>query len=237
MFRQASGWLEVIQTADHMTQAIALVLLLMSMLSWYFILSKGWTAWRQRDDESLTRFWRAASIQDGVTGLRATPRGGLFGSLAEAALQATQSAPAANLAANVGRADVLTRVMRNAIHETSRRLEAGLTPLASIGSTAPFIGLFGTVWGIYHALQNIGAGGELVLEQIAGPVGEALIMTAIGLAVAIPAVLAYNAFARRNRLVIAEVDGFARDLLALFAVHDNAANDLPDSANSLGRPV
>jgi biopolymer transport protein ExbB len=106
-------------------------------------------------------------------------------------------------------------------------MESGLTVLASVGSTAPFVGLFGTVWGVYHALINIGMSGQGTLDKVAGPVGEALIMTALGLAVAIPAVLAYNGFVRSNRVVLAQLDSFAHDLFAFLAtgfhVNDSAA--------------
>jgi biopolymer transport protein ExbB len=104
--------------------------------------------------------------------------------------------------------------MRASMSRTGARLEWGQTLLASVGSTAPFVGLFGTVWGIYHALISIGNSGQATLDKVAGPVGEALIMTGLGLAVAIPAVLAYNAFTRRNRVVLAELDAFAHDLHA-----------------------
>jgi len=110
---------------------------------------------------------------------------------------------------------MITRVLRSEITQASSRMESGLTFLASVGSTAPFVGLFGTVWGIYHALLAIAASGQVQIDKVAGPVGEALIMTAAGLAVAIPAVLAYNAFVRVNRIALAELDGFAHDLLAL----------------------
>jgi len=105
--------------------------------------------------------------------------------------------------------------MRRVIDEDTARLESGLTVLASVGSTAPFVGLFGTVWGVYHALVAIGLSGQGTLDKVAGPVGEALIMTALGLAVAIPAVLAYNGFVRANRLVLAQLDAFAHDLYAV----------------------
>ena len=105
--------------------------------------------------------------------------------------------------------------MRQGIEEEAERLERGLTLLASVGSTAPFVGLFGTVWGIYHALLAIGISGQGTLDKVAGPVGEALIMTAIGLAVAIPAVLGYNALTRRNRIVLGRLDAFGHDLLTL----------------------
>jgi biopolymer transport protein ExbB len=121
----------------------------------------------------------------------------------------------ATLAASVDRGELVTRVLRQEMTQASSRLESGLTFLASVGSTAPFIGLFGTVWGIYHALLGIASSGQVMIDRVAGPVGEALVMTAAGLVVAIPAVLAYNAFTRLNRVVLADLDGFAHDLLAL----------------------
>nr|WP_257756502.1 MotA/TolQ/ExbB proton channel family protein [Immundisolibacter cernigliae] len=113
--------------------------------------------------------------------------------------------------------EFLTRALRRAIEQDTARLEYGQTVLASVASAAPFVGLFGTVWGIYHALLAIGMSGQASLDKVAGPVGEALIMTALGLAVAIPAVLAYNAIARSNRLLLAELDGFAHDLFAFMS--------------------
>ncbi len=134
---------------------------------------------------------------------------------------ATQSAQAANvgaqagsLNANVDPSELITRTLRQEINRVSARLENGLTLLASVGATAPFVGLFGTVWGIYHALVAVSATGTVQIDKVAGPVGEALIMTALGLVVAIPAVLAYNAFTRVNRVTLAELDGFAHDLHA-----------------------
>jgi biopolymer transport protein ExbB len=137
------------------------------------------------------------------------------------------------LAASVDRSELITRTLRQEINRTSARLEAGLTLLASIGSTAPFIGLFGTVWGIYHALLAIAASGQVQIDRIAGPVGEALVMTAAGLAVAIPAVLAYNGFTRVNRVALAELDGFAHDLLALLTTGTRVAGESPQ--DPLGR--
>ena len=132
------------------------------------------------------------------------------------------------LAASVDRSELITRTLRQEITRTSARLEGGLTLLASIGSTAPFIGLFGTVWGIYHALIAIASSGQVQIDRIAGPVGEALVMTAAGLAVAIPAVLAYNAFTRVNRVALAELDGFAHDLLALLTTGSRVATQASD---------
>jgi biopolymer transport protein ExbB len=114
-----------------------------------------------------------------------------------------------------GNDEFLTRAMRRVIDEDTARIESGLTVLASIGSTAPFVGLFGTVWAVYHALASIGLSGQGTLDKVAGPVGEALIMTALGLAVAIPAVLAYNGFVRSNRLVLARLDAYAHDLYSV----------------------
>src|SRR5690606_1870297 len=114
-----------------------------------------------------------------------------------------------------GDSEFLTRAMRRIMDEETVRHESGLTALASVGATAPFVGLFGTVWGVYHALVSIGLSGQGTLDKVAGPVGEALIMTAIGLAVAIPAVLAYNAFVRSNRVMLARLDAFAHDLHAV----------------------
>src|SRR5262249_11140763 len=127
--------------------------------------------------------------------------------------------------------EFLTRSMRRVVDEETSRLEWGLTVLASVGSTAPFVGLFGTVWGVYHALVTIGLSGQGTLDKVAGPVGEALIMTAAGLAVAVPAVLAYNAFVRSNRVVLAKLDAFAHDLFAFLTTGshfgESQLSDLP----------
>ena len=135
--------------------------------------------------------------------------------LAEKAIAAATMRPDSSLAASIDREEMVTRVLRGEITQISSRMESGLTFLASVGSTAPFVGLFGTVWGIYHALIAIASSGQVLIDKAAGPGGEALVMTPAGLAVAIPAVLAYNAFVRVNRIALAELDGFAHDLLAL----------------------
>src|SRR6185312_7891968 len=139
----------------------------------------------------------------------------IFAPLAQAGMQAASMKPQnASLDAASDPSELITRTLRREINRASARLESGLTLLASVGSTAPFVGLLGTVWGIYHALSAVSASGAAQLDKIAGPVGEALIMTAMGLTVAIPAVLAYNAFTRINRLTLAELDAFAHDLHA-----------------------
>ncbi|HNL91729.1 MAG TPA: MotA/TolQ/ExbB proton channel family protein, partial [Pseudomonadales bacterium] len=123
-----------------------------------------------------------------------------------------------HLDAQLSLTELVTRALRQALNRATADLERGQVFLASIGSVAPFVGLFGTVWGIYHALAAIGTTGQASLDKVAGPVGEALIMTAIGLFTAIPAVLAYNAFNRVQRLIIADLDGFAHDLLMYFTM-------------------
>jgi biopolymer transport protein ExbB len=140
-----------------------------------------------------------------------------FTDLARQALKASDEI-ARNHKLGGGQGEFLTRALRNSIDRETVRIESGLTALASAGSASPYIGLFGTVWSIYHALVNISASGQGTLDKVAGPVGEALIMTALGLAVAIPAVLAYNALNRRNRAWLSELDAFAHDLYVLITV-------------------
>ena len=216
------GFAHFISQSDSVARAVLLLLLMLSMASWYLIVTKtiaNWSA-RKRADGFLNRFWEADSIPKMQSSLDETNDGNAFSDLAWQALAVShgQQRGAEKLLMAGGMGDYLTRVLRNAIDQEAARVEQGLTVLASAGSAAPFIGLFGTVWGIYHALVQIGMSGQGTLDKVAGPVGEALIMTAVGLAVAIPAVLAYNAFNRRNRMWLAKLDGFAHDLYALLAV-------------------
>jgi biopolymer transport protein ExbB len=201
---------------DAISHTVAIILLLMSIASWYYILSKAWTSWRIRGSaKSLEGFWNAPTLNDAIALLSRADTEKVYTPLA------SQSAQAANVTTQGGSLnaatdpnELITRTLRQEINKVAARLEHGLTLLASVGSTAPFIGLFGTVWGIYHALLNVSAAGTVQIDKVAGPVGEALIMTAAGLAVAIPAVLAYNAFTRVNRITLAELDAFAHDLHA-----------------------
>ncbi len=201
---------------DAVSHAVAYALLLMSIVSWYYILSKAWSSWRiRRSASALEGFWKAPTLADAGALLKASDSENVYAPLA------LQSAEAANIKAQTGSlnaatdpGELITRTLRQEINRVSSRLESGLTLLASVGSTAPFVGLFGTVWGIYHALVAVSAAGTVQIDKVAGPVGEALIMTALGLAVAIPAVLAYNAFTRVNRITLAELDAFAHDLHA-----------------------
>lgn len=205
---------------DSVGKAILAMLLLMSIGSWYLIVTKALASWleRRRSARFLETFWNAPSLAAVERRLEEQGRDDSFSHLAWQAIAASShhQRHGANRLSEAGSgAEFLTRAMRRVIDEDTARLESGLTVLASIGSTAPFVGLFGTVWGVYHALVNIGLSGQGTLDKVAGPVGEALIMTALGLAVAIPAVLAYNGFVRANRLVLARLDAFAHDLYAV----------------------
>jgi biopolymer transport protein ExbB len=208
-----------LQQLDAIGMAVVLILIAMSVITWYLIAVKSLRMWqtRHRGESIVGRFWDAASLSDALHLLRGHPCDEPAAQLALRALSAAQHHQQhRSQAERIGERSTLdefvTRALRQTILRETARLESGLTALASIGSTAPFVGLFGTVWGIYHALLGISSGGIATLDKVAGPVGEALIMTAAGLAVAIPAVLAYNALTRANRLVVAELDGFAHDL-------------------------
>ena len=197
----------------------------MSVVSWFLILWKAWAWLRVRaTTRQLDGFWSARALDEAIATLKPRDPEGVFVPLAVAASQAANlPVGEGSLAAQIDRSELITRALRQRINEASARLESGLTFLASVGATAPFVGLFGTVWGIYRALLGIAAAGTSAIEKVAGPVGEALIMTAVGLAVAIPAVLAYNAFTRVNRMVLAQLDGFAHDLHAYLTVGSRLA--------------
>ena len=203
---------------DAVHQAVSVLLLAMSVASWSVILWKLWLlrgamAGTQR---SIAAFWQAAGVDEAAALLPAFDRHHLVSPMVQACqAQAKVAAGPAHLGAQ-GQADAgFTRVIRGALSQSIRTLQSGQVLLASVGAIAPFVGLLGTVWGIYHALGTISSAGQLSIAQVAGPVGEALIMTALGLAVAIPAVFAYNAFSRRNRMWLARLDAFAHDLLTL----------------------
>ena len=196
---------------DAITRLVAVLLLLMSISAWIVIFWKGWLLHRVSVDlrRAVPAFWAAPSLAIAREQLAGFDREGVLRPLVEAAVT---TPPAGTLEAH-GHADSqLTRRLRDALHGVLAQLQFGQVLLASIGSTAPFIGLFGTVWGIYHALLSISAAGTITIERVAGPVGEALVMTAAGLAVAIPAVLAYNVFGKRVGASEAELEGFAHDL-------------------------
>ena len=219
---QMTGLAGFLAQTDAVGTAIVVILVAMSLVTWTLIVAKGIQTLREksRSKRFLDSFWNAPSLSNVASTLKETPdhsQDNLFAHLTWHGLQAVKhgGANALRLEEAGGSAEFLTRSLRRVIDEETARLESGLTLLASIGSTAPFVGLFGTVWGVYHALAAISVSGQGTLDKVAGPVGEALIMTAAGLAVAVPAVLAYNAFVRGNRVLLAQLDSFAHDLYSL----------------------
>ena len=200
---------------DTVSRLVALTLLVMSVASWVVILWKAWLLRRANTDVArcTAAFWQSASVGEASRKISAFDREALVLPM----IAATQTPPGDTLASAGDRSQQLTRVLRDALHQTLNKLQAGQVLLATVGSTAPFVGLLGTVWGIYHALISIASAGQITIDKIAGPVGEALIMTAAGLAVAIPAVLAYNVFGRLIGRIEADLEGFARDLRELFS--------------------
>jgi biopolymer transport protein ExbB len=205
--------LQLLFQGDAVHTAVALILLCMSIAAWFVIFWKGWLLQRALTDvsRSTAAFWQAVDVNSALAALPAFDREGLVLPL----VQATQTQAVGTLAAAGDRGQQLTRVLRDALHGVLQRLQSGQVLLATVGSTAPFVGLLGTVWGIYHALISITGGGQVSIDKISGPVGEALIMTAAGLAVAIPAVLAYNVFGRLVARLEADLEGFALDLREL----------------------
>ena len=198
-------------STDGVGRAVALLLLAMSVSAWVLILWKGWVLRRATADiaRAVPAFWDAGSLDDGRARLLAMDRERVLLPL----LDAATSRPAAGTLESAGRVESqLTRRLRDALHRGLAHLQFGQVLLASVGSTAPFVGLFGTVWGIYHALAGMAAAGSITIDRVSGPIGEALIMTAAGIAVAVPAVLAYNVFGKWVAACEAELEGFAHDL-------------------------
>lgn len=200
---------------DGVTKGVALLLLAMSVSSWVVILWKSWLLQRAGGEvkRCVAAFWQSVSVEAALTRLAAFDRIGLVLPM----LAASTSDDHGTLAAGGAKEQQLTRRLRDALHTGLLKLQYGQVLLATVGSTAPFVGLLGTVWGIYHALIGIAGAGQITIDKISGPVGEALIMTAAGLAVAIPAVLAYNVHGRLIGRIEAELEGFAHDLRALLA--------------------
>ncbi len=208
------GFAEFWAQSDLVGRAVAVLLLAMSVSAWALILWKTWLLRRARRGlvRAVPAFWAAAGVAEGRSALQSFDTEGLLLPLLDAATAETRTA---TLDAAGKRESRLTRRLRDALHAVLARLQFGQVLLASVGATAPFVGLFGTVWGIYHALASISAAGNITIEKISGPVGEALIMTAAGLAVAIPAVLAYNVFGKLVAACEADLEGFAHDLREL----------------------
>jgi biopolymer transport protein ExbB len=214
------------QNADSVSHSVAYLLLAMSLISWFIIFKKIFSVLQSKKAAKFVAldFWNSTTLADGSKALSVVDSSGIFSGLAAKAVQAAALQPSSELVAQFDKEALITRTLRQEINASSAQMESGLTILASVGSVSPFVGLFGTVWGIYHALINIAANGQVLIDKVAGPVGEALIMTAAGLAVAIPAVLAYNAFVRANRVTQAQLDSFAYDLLGVLTAGKRVSN-------------
>ena len=213
-FGLASVWTQ----GDLVTKGVAIVLLAMSLASWMVIVLKALDIIKYKKlAKQAEDFWHSEDFAAGMAKLGNDPTNP-FRHLALEGREATahHRNTKVHLHDSLDVSDWVTRSLRNTIDEFTARLQSGLAILASVGSTAPFIGLFGTVWGIYHALVAIGTSGQSTIDKVAGPIGEALIMTALGLAVAIPAVLGYNALVRGNKSILSKLNSFAHDLHAYF---------------------
>lgn len=206
-------FLSLMTQGGAVSMLVALLLLAMSIASWVVILWKAWLLHRAVGDvaRSTAAFWQSNSVEQAREKVAAFDREALVLPL----IVATDIQAGGTLASVGDKSQQLTRVLRDALHHVLHKLQFGQVLLATVGSTAPFVGLLGTVWGIYHALVGIASAGQITIDKVSGPVGEALIMTAAGLAVAIPAVLAYNVFGRNIGRIEADLEGFARDLREL----------------------
>jgi biopolymer transport protein ExbB len=219
------GFANLIQHFDWLGWVVFITLTVMSFLSWYFIIANGIrnATVKARADKVIDGFWGNGSTQDAIRELEAQPASEPFSKIALDAASAVAhhqqatTGTTGRLAESLSRSEFIDRALRQAVSRESLRLEGGMTLLATVGSAAPFVGLLGTVWGIYNALIGIAASGNASMNAVAGPVGEALIMTAFGLFAAIPALFAYNFFNRSNRLTYARFDEFAHDLHDFFA--------------------
>ncbi len=212
-----TGFFHFIAQSDALGKTLLVILIVMSIASWAIIAVKSLALVlrNRRSRAFLDRFWNAASLEAVATDLASNGSRDPFAHLTGQALQAQQHHArygAARLEEAGTSGEFVTRTIKKALDEETARLESGLTLLATVGATAPFVGLFGTVWGVYHALVAIGMSGSGTLDKVAGPVGEALIMTGLGLAVAIPAVVGYNMLTRANRVLLARLDAFAYEL-------------------------
>ena len=198
---------------DWVAKGTLIILVIMSMGSWYIIFVKLWEQSKllREAREMRSSFWKAPSLRDGAKRLK---EGSAYRYIAEQGIDANEHHEGA-LTENIDLNDWVTMSVQRAVDGVQSRTQDGLAFLATVGSTAPFVGLFGTVWGIYHALTAIGIAGQASIDKVAGPVGEALIMTAIGLAVAVPAVMGYNWLVRRNKTVMETVRAFGADVHAV----------------------
>jgi biopolymer transport protein ExbB len=236
--QETHGLMNMWAQTDFLGKGVAVTLLVMSITSWCVIVVKAWRLMqlRRMAAQAMREFWHAHSFREGIALLGSEKGDNPFRSLAEEGADAVQhhADNQDDLHGALNISDWVTSNLRRSIDEASQRMQSGLTVLASTGSTAPFVGLLGTVWGIYHALIGLSQNGAATLDKVSGPVGEALIMTAFGLIVAIPAVLAYNALVRGNKAVLAQLNRFAHDLHAYFVTgarlgtrHDTNVRKMP----------
>ena len=220
------GLVHYFASTDLVGWIVAAVLLVMSVASWVIILLKGWVLYQAQSalPKAIAAFWQAPDTASGVMAAKAFDVQGWLQPLMGAVMEPTVAGQGGSSPLPQARLAQLTRLLREAKNETLRQLAQGQTWLATVGATAPFVGLLGTVWGIYHALVTIAGAGVISIDKVAGPVGESLVMTAAGLAVALPAVLAYNILGRKIAYLGDKLDGFAYDLRELLGAqgHDPA---------------
>jgi biopolymer transport protein ExbB len=219
---QQMGFDHLLVGFDMVGWVVFVTLVVMSIGSWYYTVVNVLSNLRvsSRADRVVRTFWETTNAQDAIHFMQEQPKTEPFSKIALDCAEAAahhQRSEGSRLAEALNRSEFIDRALRQAVTRENSRLESGMTWLATVGATAPFVGLLGTVWGIYHALIKIGQTGQASIDAVAGPVGEALIMTALGLFVAIPAVLAYNAFVRVNRVTNSKFDTFAHDLHDFFA--------------------
>ena len=214
----SAGMWQWLAQGDSVTKGTAAVMLVMSVLSWVVIVFKLWfmASAHRSVPKAIDAFWQMPNIAQAQARVKALDRQTLVLPMAEAINQPGAAAGGPSLAQNAAQGQRLMRSLRSALGGASRQLQWGQTLLATIGATAPFVGLLGTVWGIHHALGTLAGSGQVDIAQLAGPVGEALVMTAAGLAVALPAVLAYNLLGRAASTLEALLEGFAHDLQSQF---------------------
>ena len=221
------------RTGDWVSKGTLIILVIMSMGSWYIIFVKLWEQSKLgREGRAMgAGFWKANSLKDGASKLKASSA---YRYIAETGMEANQHHEGA-LTENIDLNTWVTMSVQRSVDNTNNRLQDGLAFLATVGSTAPFVGLFGTVWGIYHALTAIGIAGQASIDKVAGPVGEALIMTALGLAVAVPAVMGYNWLVRRNKVLMETVRAFGSDVHAVLLGKRGESAAAPQAAVARAR--
>lgn len=245
---ESLGLAHFLTHADGVALFILAVLLVMSLGTWYLMLTKGIRVlrMRRRSEAFLDAFWEATNLEAVAQRVRETGITEPFSHLVHHGFTAIEQhsrckndreCHTASLIDSGAPEELLTRSLKRAIEEDKTRLEFGQTFLATVASSAPFVGLFGTVWGIYHALIAIGQSGQGSLDKVAGPVGEALIMTGLGLAVAIPAAIAYNTFARANRNTLSKLNSFAYDVFAFLATGVKTSPMLTDARVTSDRVI